>query len=104
MPHATARDGVKLYYEAAGSGMPILFVHEFAGDYRSWEPQMRYFSRRHRCIVYSARGYRPSDVQPAPEAYTYRHFMDDVVAVLDHLGLGKAHVVGLSMGGYSALQ
>ena len=44
MPHATAKDGVKLYYEAAGSGTPLVFIHEFAGDYRSWEPQMR-FSR-----------------------------------------------------------
>ena len=62
MPYATTKDNVKLYYEEAGSGTPILFCHEFAGDYRNWEQQMRYFSRRHRCITYSARGYLPSDV------------------------------------------
>jgi 3-oxoadipate enol-lactonase len=104
MPHATTKDGVRLYYEEAGSGTPIIFVHEFAADYRSWEPQMRYFARRHRCIAYSARGYTPSDVPAADAAYTYEHFRDDVVAVLDHLQIGKAHVVGLSMGGYSTLQ
>jgi 3-oxoadipate enol-lactonase len=103
MPYATTPDGVRLYYEEAGSGTPVLFVHEFSGDHTSWEPQMRYFSRRHRCIAYAARGYRPSDVPPAG-SYSYRHFMGDVMAVLDHLELAQAHLVGLSMGGYSALQ
>ena len=56
MPYATTSDNVQLYYEEAGSGTPILFIHEFAADYASWEPQMRYFSRSHRCITYSARG------------------------------------------------
>ncbi|HEX2216931.1 MAG TPA: alpha/beta hydrolase [Xanthobacteraceae bacterium] len=103
MPHATTRDGVKLYYEEAGSGTPVLFVHEFAADYRSWEPQMRYFSRLYRCITYCARGYPPSDVPKDGAAYTYEHFRDDVIAMLDHLKIDKAHIVGLSMGGYSAL-
>ena len=62
MPHITARDGTRLYYEETGSGTPILFVHEFGGDWRSWEPQMRYFARRYRCITFSARGYAPSDL------------------------------------------
>jgi proline iminopeptidase len=104
MPHAAARDGTRLYYEEAGSGRPILFVHEFAADYKSWEPQMRFFSRTHRCITYSARGYAPSDIPKDAAAYSYEHFRDDAVAMLDHLKLEKAHLVGLSMGGYSALQ
>jgi proline iminopeptidase len=103
MPHATAKDGVKLYYEEAGSGSPILFVHEFAGDYRNWEPQMRYFSRRHRCITYSARGYKPSDVPPDVSAYSYKHWASDAVSVLDHLKIAKAHMVGLSMGGFTVV-
>ncbi len=104
MPYATTPDKVRLYYEEAGTGTPILFIHEFAGDHRNWEPQMRYFSRRHRCITYSARGYKPSDVPPDPAAYSYKHWAADAVAVLDHLGIPKAHVVGLSMGGYTAVQ
>jgi 3-oxoadipate enol-lactonase len=103
MPYATARDSTRLYYEEAGTGSPILFLHEFAADYASWEPQLRYFSRRHRCIAYSARGYTPSET-PAADAFTYQHFRDDALAVLDHLGIEAAHLVGLSMGAYSSLQ
>ena len=62
MPSLNTDDGVKLHYEEAGAGTPIVFVHEFAGDHRSWEPQMRHFSRRYRCIAYNARGYTPSEV------------------------------------------
>ena len=103
MPHATTKDNVKLYYEEAGSGSPVLFGHEFAGDYRSWEEQMRFFSRRHRCITYSARGYKPSDVPADVKSYSYMHWVSDAVAVLDHLKIAKAHFVGLSMGGYTAV-
>jgi pimeloyl-ACP methyl ester carboxylesterase len=103
MPHVTTPDGVKLYYEETGSGTPIIFVHEFAGDYRSWEAQVRYFSRRFRCIAYSARGYLPSDVPPNVDSYSQEHARDDVLAVMDGLGIKKAHVVGLSMGGFATL-
>jgi 3-oxoadipate enol-lactonase len=104
MPHAITKDNVRLHYEEAGSGTPIIFLHEFAADHTNWEPQMRYFSRGHRCIAYSARGYTPSDVPPTPESYSYRHFYTDALAVLDHLEIAKAHFVGLSMGSYSSLQ
>src|SRR5947207_13250300 len=103
MPHATAKDGVKLYYEAAGSGTPLLFIHEFAGDYRSWEPQMRFFARYFRCIAFNAPGFPPSDVPEDPARYSQAHARDDVIAVLDHLKLDRAHIVGLSMGGFAAL-
>src|SRR5690606_8036227 len=62
MAYATAGDGVRLYYEEAGGGTPIVFVHEFGGSYWSWEPQMGFFSRRHRCVTFAARGYAPSDI------------------------------------------
>jgi proline iminopeptidase len=103
MPYATTSDDVQLYFEEAGEGTPILFIHEFAADYASWEPQMRYFSRSHRCISYSARGYIPSHIPPA-DAYSYTYFRDDAIAMLDHLKIPAAHLVGLSMGAYSALQ
>jgi len=103
MPYATTKDNVKLYYEEVGSGTPIIFSHEFAGDYRNWELQMRYFSRRHRCITYSARGYKPSDIPEDANTYSYMHWVSDVVAILDHLKIAKVHFVGLSMGGYTAL-
>ncbi|HSD42124.1 MAG TPA: alpha/beta hydrolase [Burkholderiales bacterium] len=103
MPHATASDGVRLYYEEAGRGNTVIFVHEFAGDHRSWEPQMRHFSRRYRSITFSARGYPPSDVPDDLSKYSQECARDDVVAVLDHLKVDKAHVVGLSMGGFATL-
>ena len=104
MPYAVTSDKVRLYFEEAGSGTPIIFLHEFAADHTNWEPQMRYFSRGHRCIAYSARGYTPSDVPPSSDVYTYKHFYTDALAVLDHLEIDKAHFVGLSMGSYSSLQ
>ncbi|HKC44386.1 MAG TPA: alpha/beta hydrolase [Burkholderiales bacterium] len=103
MPQATANDGVKLYYEEVGGGTPVIFVHEFAGDHRSWEPQVRFFSRSYRCISYNARGYPPSDVPEDPERYSQALARDDVIAVLDHLRIDRAHVVGLSMGGFATL-
>jgi pimeloyl-ACP methyl ester carboxylesterase len=103
MPHVTTDDGVQLYVEEAGKGLPVLFIHEFAGDHRSWEPQVRALSRRYRCITYNARGYPPSDVPTDPDAYSQARAADDAVAVLDGLGIDKAHVVGISMGGFCAL-
>ena len=103
MPDLTTDDGVPLFYEDTGSGAPVVFVHEFAGDARSWEPQVRYLSRRYRCITYSARGYPPSGVPDDPGAYSQDRARDDVLAVLDALDVERAHVVGLSMGGFATL-
>jgi pimeloyl-ACP methyl ester carboxylesterase len=103
MPHAIADDGVRLAFEQTGDGTPIVFVHEFAGDLRSWEPQLRHFGRRYRCVAYNARGYPPSDVPDSPDAYSQDRAADDIAAVMDHLGIATAHVVGLSMGGFATL-
>ncbi len=96
----TTKDGVNLHVEEAGGGTPILFIHEFGGNHASWEPQLRYFSRRHRCITYAARGYPPSDVPGSADAYSQAIAADDAVAVLDALKIDRAHIVGLSMGGF----
>jgi pimeloyl-ACP methyl ester carboxylesterase len=103
MPSITTDDGIKLHYQEAGSGIPVVFVHEFAGDARSWEPQLRHFGRRYRAIAYNARGFPPSDVPTAPERYSQDRARDDIRAVLDALDIGKAHIVGLSMGGFATL-
>ncbi|MGC2519139.1 MAG: alpha/beta hydrolase [Burkholderiales bacterium] len=101
MPHITADDGVRLYYEEAGQGTAILFVHEFLGEVRSWEAQVRYFSRRYRCIAYNARGYPPSDVPSMPEDYSFERQRAGIRAMLDALKIDKAHIVGLSMGAFA---
>lgn len=103
MPSLITDDGVNLYYEESGSGTPIVFVHEFAGDWRTWEPQVRHFSRRYRCIAYNARGYPPSDVPADVARYSQQRARDDILAVLDGLGIERAHVVGNSMGGFATL-
>jgi len=103
MPKIAAADGTQLYYEEVGSGTPVVFVHEFAGDYRTWEPQMRAFARAHRCVTYSQRGYPPSDVPTDPACYGQDIARGDVIALMDALDIDKAHVVGHSMGAYTAL-
>ena len=103
MPTITTDDGVELFYEEAGSGTPIVFVHEYAGDARSWEPQLRFFARRYRCIAYNARGYPPSQVPTEQAKYSQDRATDDIAAVIKALDLAPAHVVGLSMGGTAVL-
>ena len=103
MPAIVTDDGVRLHAEETGQGEPILFVHEFAGDHRSWEPQVRFFSAAYHCVTYAARGYPPSDVPTDPAAYSQERAVADAIAVLDGLAIDKAHVVGLSMGGFTAL-
>ncbi len=99
----TTTDGVRLAVEDTGSGTAILFVHEFAGDMRSFEPQVRFFSRVYRCVTFNARGYPPSDVPPEPERYSQERARDDIRDVMDGLGIQGAHIVGVSMGGFAAL-
>jgi pimeloyl-ACP methyl ester carboxylesterase len=103
MPRIVTDDGVALHAEETGQGEPLVFIHEFAGDHRSWEPQVRYFSGAYRCVTYAARGYPPSDVPTDPAAYSQARAVADAVAVLDGLGIDQAHLVGLSMGGFTAL-
>ena len=102
MPFADAK-GVRLYYEEAGRGTPIVFVHEFADDLYSWEPQMAFFSRRYRCIAFNARGYPPSDVPRARAKYSQAIATDDIASVMKHLKLKKAHIIGCSMGGFATV-
>jgi len=100
MPFAKTDDGVKLYYEETGDGAPIVFVHEFAADHRSWEMQMRHFGQRYRCITFSARGYPPSDVPEKPESYSQNRATDDILAVMDHLKIDKADPADQNNGWY----
>lgn len=103
MAFASTSDGYKLFYEEAGSGTPIIFVHEFGGSHWSWEPQLNFFARRHRCITFAARGYAPSDIPADVEAYSQARAADDIIDVLNAAGIEKAHLVGLSMGGFATL-
>jgi pimeloyl-ACP methyl ester carboxylesterase len=91
-------NGVELYWEATGRGAPLVWVHEYGGDHRSWEPQVRYFSRRYRVITYNHRGYPPSTVPRAARDYSQELLVEDLHQLLTHLGLGPVHLGGCSMG------
>jgi pimeloyl-ACP methyl ester carboxylesterase len=102
MPHAPV-NGVELHYEITGDGFPLIFSHEFGGDGQSWQPQVRYFSRLYRCVTYNHRGFPPSSVPGRLEDYSQDILVGDLEALMDHLGIERAHIVGLSMGGNVAL-
>jgi len=101
--HFTGEGGVRLYYEDVGEGTPLVFAHEFAGDMRIWHPQVSHFSRRFRVVTFNARGYPPSDVPTDPALYGLDVAVRDIAALIRHLDLGPAHVVGFSMGSFAAL-
>jgi len=103
MPYIEA-NGTKLYFEESGCGYPIIFIHEFASDIRGWEAQIRQLSRTHRCVAYNARGYPPSDVPEDAALYGWEFAVDDIAALMRGLNIKRAHLVGSSMGGYTALQ
>jgi pimeloyl-ACP methyl ester carboxylesterase len=96
-------NGIDIAYEEAGEGFPLIWCHEFAGSMESWEPQVHYFARRYRVIIYNARGYPPSEVPTDPEAYSQDQAVEDLYGLLRYLGIEQAHVGGLSMGGSTTL-
>ena len=96
-------NGVSLHVEETGSGESIIFVHEFGGDTRSWQPQVEQLSQHYRCVVYNARGYPPSDVPEDERLYGQQLSTADLKGVLDALDIERAFVVGLSMGAYTGL-
>lgn len=92
-------NGLSLHYEVVGDGFPVIFCHEFAGDCRSWAPQVRFFSRLYRCVTYSCRGYPPSDIPERAEDYSEELLIEDLRGLFRELCIEQAHIVGFSMGG-----
>jgi pimeloyl-ACP methyl ester carboxylesterase len=92
-------NGVSLAYEEYGEGFPLVWCHDYAGSMDVWKPQIQHFARRYRVIVYNARGYPPSDVPADPEAYDQEKSVDDLYHLLGGLGISRAYVGGVSMGG-----
>lgn len=95
--------GVKLFVQSTGAGIPIVFVHEFAGDYRNYDDQVRFFGPNFRCVTFNARGYPPSEVPTDVEQYGQAFAVEDIASVMRWAGVENAHIVGVSMGGYATL-
>ena len=97
-------DGAGIEYMEAGSGLPLVFCHEFAGSMECWEAQVSYFSRFYRVIAYNAKGYPPSEVPDRWQEYTWDRQVAVLLGLLDALSVERAHICGLSMGAYTAVQ
>ena len=102
MPKARV-NGIQLYYEEVGQGRPSCSSTSSPATSQSWRLQVSFFCRRYRTIAYNARGYPPSDVPDDVEAYSQQQAADDIRGLLDALGIARAHICGLSMGGYATL-
>ena len=102
MPHASV-NGISLHYEESGQGDAIVFAHEFSDDCRSFAGQVAHFAPRYRCVVYNARGFAPSEAPAALDAYSQEQSVADMAGLIRHLGIGKVHVVGISMGSMTTL-
>jgi len=93
--------GARLVYEVTGQGPAVVLVHGFGLDMRMWEPQVDQLAARFRVVRYDCRGFGASG--PFDPAIPYTH-AGDLIALLDHLGIGEAVLAGLSFGGRVVLQ
>jgi pimeloyl-ACP methyl ester carboxylesterase len=98
MPYASAPDGARIYYETSGAGEPLLLVSGQGSDHQGWGAFRQRFVQRYQFIVFDHRGTGQSD-KPEQPPYSTRVFAQDAIAVLDALGIHRAHAFGVSMGG-----
>src|SRR5579883_2808843 len=90
-------NGIKVYYEEHGSGAPLLLIMGFTANATAWELAIPGLAKEHRVIAFDNRGSGRSDQPEGP--YSMAQLADDAVALLDHIGVDRAHVFGVSMGG-----
>jgi len=100
MPHVTV-DNIRFFYDEAGAGTPVVFLHGFTLDHRMWQPQVEFFADRFRVICPDARGHGKSDVTLT--GYSRAHRVQDLAGLVDKLNIDRFHLVGLSMGGSTAI-
>jgi 3-oxoadipate enol-lactonase len=94
-------NGIRMYYESHGEGEAVVFAHGAGGNHLSWWQQVPHFSKSYRCITFDHRGFgRSTDVEGGPGAVA---FVEDLRALLDHLGIEKAFLVAQSMGGATCM-
>lgn len=96
-------NGVRIHYREEGQGYPLVLVHGGGVSSEMWTPQVEHFVRRYRVITYDCRGFGGSEAPSVAEAYSQSAFVEDLRQLLGHLGIERACVCGLSMGGGIAL-
>lgn len=97
------RDGVNIYYEDHGTGPAVLLSHGYSATTRMWAGQVEALKDRYRVITWDMRGHGQSDSPDDPKAYSEAATVDDIAGILNHLGIDKAVIGGLSLGGYMSL-
>lgn len=97
------RDGVNIHYEDNGSGPVVLLSHGYSATTRMWTGQVEALKDDYRVITWDMRGHGQSDSPDDPKAYSEQATVDDMAAILKHLGIDKAVIGGLSLGGYMSL-
>lgn len=102
MPFADLSTGINVYYETAGEGDPLLLIMGTAADHGVWAGQVEAYRGEFKVITYDARGTGQSSQPSDPRSYSMRILADDAAALLDHLGVERAHVSGLSLGSATA--
>jgi pimeloyl-ACP methyl ester carboxylesterase len=98
--HAVLANGLRLYYETNGAGLPVVFLHGLSGTHDLWKYQVPAVAPHYQAITVDLRGHGQSDKPPGP--YSIGGFAEDVLGLLDYLKIERAVVVGLSMGGGTA--
>jgi pimeloyl-ACP methyl ester carboxylesterase len=98
MPYLRTDDRVRIYYEEHGAGTPLVLAYGIGGNVKMWDVNVPGLARRHRLVLWEPRGHARSDSPEDPAKYSFRRWALDLKAVLDHLGLRRAHVGGLSLG------
>ncbi len=98
MPYLRTDDRVKLYYEEHGRGTPLVLAYGIGGNADLWDVNVKALAARHRMVLWEPRGHARSDSPEDPARYSFHRWTLDLRDLLDHLGIGKAHVGGLSLG------
>jgi pimeloyl-ACP methyl ester carboxylesterase len=97
--HFRTSDGVRIYYEEHGAGRPVVLAYGIGGNAGMWQPNVAALAARHRLILWEPRGHARSDSPENPAQVTFGHWVLDLHDLLDHLGLDRSVVGGLSLGG-----
>ncbi len=91
-------NGARIFFQTHGSGFPVVFTHGLGGDHTMWMAQVPEFKQKYRLLLWDVRGHGRSET--TEDGYSIPQFVDDLHALLGHLGIERAHIAGLSMGGW----